>query len=134
MDDDSDKANIHREYEVNEQIELHHKNATEETQKMKVDCYQTKPKYIVSSNDENKYDCLQCDYKATTTSHLKTHVQAKHEGMKFPCSYCNFKATQASNLKTHIKSKHLGIKFPCTQCDYKGATSSNLNAHVKTKH
>ena len=39
------------------------------------------------------YPCRKCDYVATQSGHLKTHIRSKHEGVKYPCSHCEYAAT-----------------------------------------
>ena len=55
-----------------------------------------------------KYDCNQCDYKATTQGNLRKHKQSKHEGVKYYCNQCDYKATQQRRLRSHKQSKHEG--------------------------
>ena len=68
-----------------------------------------------------KYPCTdtECDYKATSQSHLTTHTNSKHLGVKYLCTECDHQATNQSNLKTHFDSKHAGIRYPCPHCEYK---------------
>ena len=67
----------------------------------------------ISRNNEGKYKCRQCDYEASRSSHLRTHVEAIHEGVRYPCNKCDFKATTKSILKTHKhkESKHEGVCY-----------------------
>jgi len=136
--DDGDDAedNVHafqNESEGNENVEIQQQNTLNITP-ISNGNLQPKNNYNISLENDKKYACEQCDYKAKQRVKLITHVQAVHEGIKFPCTHCDYKATQLSNLNTHIKAKHLGVKFPCTQCDYKGSSSSTLNFHVRSKH
>ena len=61
---------------------------------------------------------FQCQYKATTQSSLKVHIESVHEKVNYPCNQCEYKATQQSSLKTHIGSVHEKVKYPCHQCQY----------------
>ena len=63
----------------------------------------------ISRNVEGKYQCQECDYKASQSINLRTHVEAIHEGVRYSCDQCGYKATTAGNLKTHIDSIHRGI-------------------------
>ena len=56
----------------------------------------------ISRNNEGKYQCQQCDYEATKSSHLKTHVESIHEGVRYPCNQCSYKATETGNLQKHV--------------------------------
>ena len=40
-------------------------------------------------------------------SNLLTHQKSVHMGQKFQCPECEYKATQKSNVLTHQKSKHM---------------------------
>ena len=59
--------------------------------------------------------CNQCEYKATTQSKLKIHIESVNE---YPCNQCEFKATTQSRLKIHIESVH---EYPFNQCEYKAS-------------
>lgn len=81
------------------------------------------------------YPCDQCNYVATRTDHLKSHKEAKHEGIRrFACDQCNFTSTTASNLKTHRESKHDGVRYPCDKCKYVATTVGHLKRHKENKH
>ena len=36
-----------------------------------------------------------------------------HEGVRHPCDNCNYAATTTSSLKSHIKRKRKDVKYPC---------------------
>ena len=83
-----------------------------------------------------KFDCDQCEYKATTKSNLRVHILSIHEGIIFDCAQCVYKATQKSSLsnKEHKKSKHERIKYSCDQCEYKTSYKQALRIHKQSKH
>ena len=85
-------------------------------------------------NDGVKYQCNQCNFKASFPSNLQQHIKSIHEGVKYPCDQCKFKAARPDSLQQHIKSIHDGVKYPCDQCDYKAARPSNLQGHIKSIH
>ena len=58
---------------------------------------------------DKSYPCGECDYVATKSSHLKTHIESKHERVKYPCSHCEYAATQPGHLRKHIENKHEGV-------------------------
>ena len=45
---------------------------------------------------------------ATSTSHLKKHVEIKHKEISYPwpCDQCEFSATTTADLKKHIENKY----------------------------
>ena len=54
-----------------------------------------------------RYDCDQCDYKATRPYHLRTHQNSFHEGVKrYSCDQCDYAATKQAYLRTHQQSEH----------------------------
>lgn len=70
----------------------------------------------------------------TTKGHLQTHIKSVHEGLKFQCPQCEHKATRERNLHMHIKSVHEGLKFQCPHCDHKATQNSSLKEHIKSIH
>merc|ERR1711884_758069 len=68
------------------------------------------------------------------TFDLQTHIKSVHEGQKFQCPQCEYKATRKGHLQTHIKSVHEGQKFHCPQCEYKATRIDSLQRHIKSVH
>ena len=62
-----------------------------------------------------RYPCYQCDYAATRASHLKRHIESKHEGERYPCPECEHAATTASDLTRHVTNNHEGMRYTCSQ-------------------
>ena len=60
----------------------------------------------LNKNNENKYPCDECNYKAKFPSHLRQHIKSIHEGVKYSCDQCSYKATAPSSLRKHKKSQH----------------------------
>ena len=42
---------------------------------------------------------------------IKTHKMSVHEGIKYQCDQCDYKATYNGNIKKHKMSVHQGIKY-----------------------
>ena len=82
-----------------------------------------------------EYPCNECDYVATQTGHLKTHIEIKHKGIRYPCSKCDYAAKTAINLNIHVKNihkiKHERVRIPCSQCEYSATDTSTLKRHVE---
>ena len=66
---------------------------------------------------------MKTSYKQT----LRFHNQSKHGDIKFDCDQCEYKATTKSNLSVHKLSKHVGIIIDCDQCVYKATQKSSLS-------
>ena len=62
-------------------------------------------------HEGKKFQCPQCEYKATEKGHLQRHIKSIHEGQKFPCPQCEYKAAEKGRLRKHIKAVHEGKKF-----------------------
>jgi len=62
----------------------------------------TLTKHIHSEHEGIKYD-----YQATRQDSLKVHIESIHEGVKHACKQCDFQATTHSHLTRHKKKKHL---------------------------
>ena len=84
-------------------------NFSGEFVKIKGDPLFSEQKRLKKSNLIDKVEKRKCDYVATKSSHLKTHIRSKHEGVRYPCSHCEFAATQEGVLKRHIENKHKGV-------------------------
>ena len=57
-------------------------------------------------DDENKYPCDQCDYKATFACNLASHKRTVHEKLFFYCNVCDYKSSRKDRLNKHFLSKH----------------------------
>ena len=81
---------------------------------------------------EKQFSCSQCNFKCSTSSHLKWRERTHTGDKPFRCSQCDYKCSTSSPLKTHERI-HTGDKpFSCSQCDFKCSTSSNLKQHEIT--
>ena len=47
--------------------------------------------------------------RAAQKGSMKTHLDSKHKGIKYNCDQCDFKASAAGWLKRHRASQHEGI-------------------------
>ena len=68
-------------------------NFSGEVVKIEVDPLFSEQKRLKKSKLRDKrdksYPCGKCDYAATQTSNLKTHIRSQHEGVRYSCTYCN---------------------------------------------
>ena len=81
-----------------------------------------------------RFQCPECDYKATQNGDLQRQIKSIHIGETFPCPDCDYKATQKSHLVRHIRSIHKGVTFSCKECDYKARQRSHLKTHIISIH
>ena len=88
----------------------------------------------IMKDNENKYPCNQCNYRAIRFGHLQQHIKSVHEGEKYPCGQCSYKASDPSGLRIHIQSIHEGVKYPCEQCNYQATKLVNLRRHIQSIH
>ena len=77
-----------------------------------------------------KYEC-NCEFRATTQSHLTYYIQYVHEGVNNDCNQCDYRETMQDSLICHIQLEQ-GVKYDCNQCDYRGTMQSNLICHIKS--
>ena len=69
------------------------------------------------------------------TSPLKQNIKVVHGPKKFECDLCDYKPTTKSHLKSHINCVHLKDKsHKCDMCSYATASKSVLRRHVNGVH
>ena len=79
-----------------------------------------------------RYDCNQCDYRATQQSNLNSHMKSIHEGIRYECNQCNNRATQTHH-NFHMRLVHKEM-YDCDQCGYRASSQIYLNTHVNKYH
>ena len=72
----------------------------------------TNSKETININQTRKFQCDQCEYKATKTSHLQSHKNSKHEGIEYECEQCPKTYLDISNLRRHQKKSHWSQILP----------------------
>ena len=61
----------------------------------------------LSKNDDNKYQCEECDYSTPHKTWLETHNKGVHKKIKdFICTHCQYATSQKSHLVRHQNVKH----------------------------
>ncbi|XP_014290325.1 zinc finger protein 711 isoform X1 [Halyomorpha halys] len=90
----------------------------------------------VKQSKERRYQCPFCEYKATRTGNLKSHILGKHTVEKpYHCPHCEFTSAYTNHLRRHIKAKHIGEKpHKCPYCDYRSSNNGPLKIHITAKH
>ena len=91
-------------------------------------------RHIESIHEEKRYQCDQCDYKATCQTNLHTHQESIHNGKRYLCENCGYKATHPSSLLRHIKLYHKGRKYSCGDCVFGATRMIDLKRHKEKHH
>ena len=78
-------------------------------------------------------NAINVNIRQAKKSHLKPHIQAKHEEGK-PCTKCDFMASSKRTLKLHDEKKHLGVTYICSECNHPASSKWNLEKHFEAKH
>lgn len=97
----------------------------------------TKPRQQRGGQDQGaKLFCDQCNYQASDTSTLRSHVKSLHEGIRFKCNKCDFSARWERSVKRHRQTEHGGTRnsFLCHQCDYATSQHASLKRHIRVMH
>jgi len=84
--------------------------------------------------EDDRFICLECEYKTAYKQHLKQHVDFVHKGIGHLCDHCGFKARDKGQLKNHVLSTHHGVRYECQYCDFKAKSKGNLKQHVESLH
>ena len=64
----------------------------------------------------DKFECRQCNYRASSKNPLLLHISSVHEQIRYKCDQCDYQATQKCALQTHKQIKHEEAKIACEVC------------------
>ena len=67
--------------------------AAEPTSPMALRPLKKSKKVEYQQNSDGAYSCLQCNYQPQKSSLLRRHVESIHEGVRYNCNQCDHKAT-----------------------------------------
>ena len=90
--------------------------------------------HVKSVHEGKKYDCDQCEYRATQPSSIKIHKQVKHVQAKLQCPQCDYQSGWPTDFRKHKLAKHDGIRYGCDICDYIATRPECLGKHMKSQH
>ena len=83
---------------------------------------------------DQSLECIECDYKARHSSHLREHINAEHRQLKYYCDLCDFQTKWRNRIKTHKVSVHKEGGLPCPSCDNTASEAWTLSQHVRIVH
>ena len=62
-------------------------------------------------------------------------MRAVHDKLKaFACNLCDYKSSSSSCLKNHVNTAHLKQIFACDRCDFQTHSTYAIKRHKKLKH
>ena len=82
------------------------------------------------------YSCDKCSYVSASSTHLRDHLEAVHEGVIIRCPYegCPKTFKFRSNIRQHVKHVHENNSIECTECDYTAKSKRALRVHFGLHH
>jgi len=87
----------------------------------------------IKIEEQNYYQCAECDYKSPSKRIIKTHKKNKHS-VKYSCDQCKYESSTKTGLDNHIESKHGGICYICELCNYNASNMKTFMNHRRTVH
>ena len=101
-------------------------------------------------DEEKKFQCQNCDFKATSNQGLKVHIKRKHtsylaENLPDKCDICDEKFKYLDDKpwgKERIDKHRLShsytcgseLKFKCEECNFWGPNKLTMEMHIRKKH
>ena len=80
------------------------------------------------------HQCSYCEHVSDSSSHLKAHIEARHESVCYPCNQCGKTLKASYALKMHIETEHNGLLLKCPHCYYVAKQKGHYKHHIKTMH
>ena len=79
----------------------------------------------------SKFKCKHCPYTSFDKSHMRDHIEARHERAGLPsCEECGFTPSQRRSLKKHMEKVHGKImRHVCEDCGYSVSQKTLLTSH-----
>ena len=84
-------------------------------------------------NEQFKYHCNHCEFRALEEEFLNEHIEAFHQS-KFSCRKCLKMFSQEDELRRHITDCHEETCYQCSECEYKAPKKDILKRHIKIYH
>ena len=85
---------------------------------------------------QDGYTCPICSHQFASMTNLQRHlrIHTGEIGKEIKCSQCDYKASTITHVKRHMAHKHLERALPCPHCSFMGATNAELKIHMARKH
>ena len=85
---------------------------------------------------QDGYTCSICSHQFASMTNLQRHLRIHegNVGKVMKCPECDYKATTITHVKRHMAHKHLERALPCPHCSFMGATNAELKIHLARKH
>ena len=80
--------------------------------------------------------CGLCDKTFIYKSHLKDHMDEKHDKKSFECHICNKMFNGRTQLVNHIRFKHVNVnqELKCDACNKSFKYKHSLDEHIESQH
>jgi hypothetical protein len=85
---------------------------------------------------QDGYTCPTCSHQFASMTNLQRHlrIHTGEIGKEIKCLQCDYKASTITHVKRHMAHKHLERALPCPHCSFMGATNAELKIHMARKH
>ena len=85
---------------------------------------------------QDGYTCQTCLHQFASMTNLQRHlrIHAGNVGKEVKCPECDYRASTITHVKRHMAHKHLERSLPCPHCSFMGATNAELKIHMAKKH
>ena len=94
-------------------------------------------RHVLHNHYGSKYKlkCDQCDYRATTTTHLRNHLMKHLDERPHKCDDCDKAFRTRPQLVEHQAVSHRDLEEEsCDKCEKKFASKGKLAKHKQTQH
>eukprot|EP00092_Neocalanus_flemingeri_P037768 GFUD01041116.1.p1 GENE.GFUD01041116.1~~GFUD01041116.1.p1 ORF type:complete len:267 (-),score=55.18 GFUD01041116.1:57-857(-) len=87
----------------------------------------------INVEEQNYYQCTECEYKSPSKRIIKTHKKKKHSE-RYQCDQCKYESNSKTGVDNHIEAKHGGICYICELCRYNTSKMKTFLNHRRTAH
>lgn len=85
---------------------------------------------------QDGFTCSTCAHQFASMTNLQRHLRIHNGnvGKEIKCPNCDYMASTITHVKRHMAHKHLERSLPCPHCSFMGATNAELKIHIARKH